>query len=84
MACGAILMACWNAWAFMGHILADMIGEGGAQGLDPAQIPCLRIEGWRCLLFYILKLDHLVSFPAICLFYVGLRRIRLHSQEGRP
>ena len=82
MAWGAVLMACWNLWAFTGHLLAGTITRGSPSPFDSGQGGCLRVEGWRCLLLYILKLDHLLSFPAILLFYLGLRRMGRREGGG--
>ncbi len=82
IAMGAFVLALWNVWAFAGHVLDGIILERGDLYLDQDQVPCLRIQSWENLLFYLLKLDHLLYLPAIWLFYVGLRRLRLYDASG--
>jgi len=74
---GAWLLALWNVWAFSGHFLRLHIPEssviwpaGHGQG-----IPLLRWASWREVLYYFLKMDHILTVPAILCFYIGLRGI---------
>ena len=79
---GAVILACWNVWAFAGHVMEGMVGYGSYMGIDSGQIPCIKVTDWKGVIFYLLKLDHLLYFPAIYLFYVGLRRLRTRGDEG--
>lgn len=79
MAIGALMLACWNGWAFVAHFLEEAIplanfqlnGKGVKVGLwmnSPIE--------W---FYYLFKMDHLVSIPALLFIYLALRRMNGHS-----
>ncbi len=75
MALGALILAFWNLWAFIAHVLADHIPAGdfitNKQG----------VRMWIALhtpvdwFYYIFKMDHLICVPAILCIYLALRRM---------
>lgn len=84
-----ILMACWNALAFVGHIAGLY--------LDPRAL--LQTNGYlqtlllspmtlNKYLYFITKLDHLIYVPALFFLFLGLRSfylsvVKTTSEEGR-
>jgi hypothetical protein len=75
MSIGAILFALWNGWAFLGHILNELIpqtdfsrGSTGLQSLLDLHAP---ID----VLYYLFKMDHLLCVPALVFIYIALKRM---------
>ncbi len=75
MALGALLLAFWNVWAFIAHILATRIPASdfitNAQGVKRWVVLHTPID----ILYYIFKMDHLLCVPAILYIYLSLRRM---------
>jgi hypothetical protein len=71
-----LLFALWNAVAFAGHCLEEVmpvpvfVGGGNPWSRVLADAP-----QWKALLFYMCKLDHLLAVPAMFLFLQGLRAL---------
>lgn len=69
-----LLFALWNAVAFLGHCLEEILPSpafaGGPNPWDRVLVPA---PAWQALLFYACKLDHLVAVPAMLFFFLGLR-----------
>ncbi len=71
-----LLFALWNAVAFVGHCLEEVmpvpvfVGGGNPWSRVLADAP-----QWEALLFYMCKLDHLLAVPAMFLFLQGLRAL---------
>ncbi len=71
---GAILLIVWNIWAFYGHILEVFI--------TPEQIvlpesgermpPYFYATDWQDIIYYILKMDHIICVPAVACFLAGI------------
>lgn len=78
---GAWLLASWNLWAFSGHVLELYIPEDSITVLPPASTPSVLLKSWKELLYYMLKMDHLLSIPAALCFYLGLRTMAQESED---
>ena len=76
---GAWLLALWNIWAFTGHLVELLVPPDHIQlvGHDPIQV--LAVASWKEMAFFFLKMDHLLSVPAIFCFYQGLKTILKES-----
>lgn len=73
LARGAILFILWNIWAFVGHLSPFALPESSFI-MEPGQItPSLLVTSWHEVLYYLLKMDHLLCVPALLFFYAGLR-----------
>jgi hypothetical protein len=72
---GALLLGLWNAWAFIGHFIALAVPESSILTLEGEIVPSLRIASWRETAYYVFKMDHLLSVPAVVFFYLGLREM---------
>ena len=70
---GAWLLALWNIWAFSGHFIELAIPPEHVTEVAGNHVPALVIASWKEITFFILKMDHLLSVPAIFCFYTGLR-----------
>jgi len=75
IAWAAWLMALWNVWAMGGHLVELAIDPGVLLRSDAHEIPDLLLAGWKEKLYYLLKMDHLVSLPALVFLYRGLSGI---------
>lgn len=73
---GTWLLMLWSAATMVGHILDLHIGEDALFLPPGAYIPLLRLNGWLEVLYFLLKLDHLLAVPAMFLFYRGLKLLR--------
>ena len=75
MAIGAILLACWNAWAIIAHIVAKNISAGhfllNEHGIRTALVMDTPVTWF----YYLLKMDHLICVPALLLIYLALRKM---------
>ncbi len=75
MSVGALLFALWNGWALAGHFLTlyvapqDFIRD--SHGMKSALI----LQEPMNVLYYILKMDHLICLPALILIYLALKRM---------
>ncbi len=73
---GTWLLMLWSAATMVGHFLDLHIDEDSFFLPPGADIPLLRLTGWKEALYYILRLDHLIAVPAMFLFYRGLKLLR--------
>jgi hypothetical protein len=75
MALGAFLLAGWNGWAFIAHILDIQIPSIdfllNEQGIKMGLILRTPVD-W---LYYLFKMDHLICVPALLCIYLSLRRM---------
>jgi hypothetical protein len=76
MAWGAWFFGAWNIWAFVGHFITLTIPDNHVVVLEGDLVPSLLMASWKELAYYVLRMDHLLSLPAIILFYLGIRTIR--------
>lgn len=72
---GALMISLWNIWAFTGHIITLIVSPGSTLTIPGGGIPFLRMNSWREFAYYFLKMDHLLSLPAVMFFYLGLREM---------
>ncbi|KUG27873.1 hypothetical protein ASZ90_002265 [hydrocarbon metagenome] len=69
-----LLFALWNAVAFLGHSLEEILPSPAfVGGPNPWDRVLVAAPAWQALLFYACKLDHLVAVPAMLFFFLGLR-----------
>jgi hypothetical protein len=80
-AAGGILLIAWNIWAFTGHFVTLLIAEENFILPEGSMVPMLRITSWKEICYYILKMDHLLSVPALVCFYFGLKNILVMSSR---
>ncbi|HHD56190.1 MAG TPA: hypothetical protein ENK89_00735 [Desulfobulbaceae bacterium] len=75
MTLGAFLLACWNGWAFIAHILDIRVPSIdfllNEQGIKMGLILRTPVD-W---LYYLFKMDHLICVPALLCIYLSLRRM---------
>jgi len=72
MAAGSLLLALWNGWAFVAHILNRTVPADHFL-VSPAGVRTgLEISTPVDALFYLFKMDHLLSVPALVLIYLAL------------
>ena len=79
---GAFLLAVWSIWAFIGHMAEIMTPESSFVTLPGHSVPFLQVESWREVLFYIIKMDHLICLPALLFFYAGLKKLLSEFSEN--
>ncbi len=75
MVAGALLLACWNIWAFCGHLVELFIPleHFTHRGPGPRGTPSLFIATWKEAVYYMLKMDHLLCVPSLICFYLGIQ-----------
>jgi hypothetical protein len=71
---GAMVLACWNLWAFSGHQLEMLVSRSNLR-VALGQPPTLLLDSWVTLLYYVYKMDHCILVPAMILFYLGMRHL---------
>jgi hypothetical protein len=73
----ALLFILWSLDAFTAHLLDEQLGIVQLQQLGGCEIQLdTKGVGSRFgMLYYWVKLDHLLCVPAIVFFYLGLRRL---------
>jgi hypothetical protein len=76
MAWGAWFFGAWNIWAFVGHFITLTIPDRNVLVLEGDLVPSLLMATWKEVTYYVLRMDHLLSLPAIILFYLGIRALR--------
>jgi hypothetical protein len=77
---GALLLALWNLWAFTGHFVELHVPQNHIQLINDDLVPVLAIASWKEMAFFFLKMDHLLSVPAIFCFYKGLKSLLKESR----
>lgn len=70
---GALLISLWNLWAFIGHFVSLTVPESSILTREDEIVPYLHMVSWRETAFFVLKMDHVLSLPAVICFYLGLR-----------
>lgn len=69
-----LLMICWNVIAFIGHLAGDYLDPQALLQTDCyLQTRLLSPFTFHKCLYFITKLDHLVSVPALFFLYLGLQ-----------
>lgn len=80
-----LLFILWNTVAMAGHYVEELIPRASLAG-DPDWTQRIRLSANRWVpVFYVLKLDHLVSVPAMICLFLGIRRLYKDTiaQESR-
>ncbi len=75
MALGALILAAWNVWAFIAHLLATHIPAGDFISNKQGVRMWVTLHSPVDWLYYIFKMDHLICVPAILCIYLALRRM---------
>lgn len=71
----ALLFACWNADTFLVHQYRDVLDPHAFSG-DLFGLSCnFHVQSVTDLLYYLGTFDHILSFPAILLFFIGIREL---------
>lgn len=82
MAVGALLLALWNGWAFIAHVLSHLVPPGdfltGVTGYRSRIIMRSAID-W---LYYLFKMDHLVTVPALALILAALTGMNREKERN--
>ena len=73
----AICLILWNIDAFLAHLMDEQLLLVDVQRVGNWQIRINSVTTRSDLawIYYLLKLDHLLCVPAMCFFYVGLKRL---------
>ena len=78
----ALLFAFWNLDTFFVHVYQEILNphvfEGELLGLSRT----IRLRTLPDLLFYVCRLDHMLSLPALLFLFLGIRAL-LKKQEER-
>jgi hypothetical protein len=78
---GALLFILWSIDTFTVHLLDEQVQLVQILRIDFWNLKIVTAEGldWLGLLYYLMKLDHLLCVPALLFLFNGLRR--LHQQS---
>lgn len=76
---GALLLTLWNIWAFFGHIVDIMGPHVHVTNTPSGTKSTLILKSCLDYCYFILKLDHVISVPALLLLYLGLKAIQKES-----
>lgn len=73
----AICLILWNIDAFLAHLMDEQLLLVDVQRIGNWQIKIDSSTTRSDLswIYYVLKLDHLLCVPAMCFFFVGLKRL---------
>lgn len=73
----ALFFTLWNANAFLVHFLDEQINAIRLEHLDgwKIHISAAGDRTWLALLYYLIKLDHLLCVPAMVCLWLGLRHM---------
>ena len=82
MEAGAWLLALWNLWAFGGHFIEVLVTDETLLRPPGQLAPQLVMRSWREVVYFIVKMDHLLTVPAIFCFYFGMRGILQDTARG--
>lgn len=72
-----ICLILWNIDAFLAHLMDEqlLLVEIQRVGIWYVNIDSATNRSDLIWIYYLLKLDHLLCVPAMCFFYVGLKRL---------
>ncbi len=83
MTAGALLLALWNGWAFIAHVLSHLVPAGdfltGVTGYRSRIIMRSTLD-W---LYYLFKMDHLVTVPALALILAALTGMNREKEQEK-
>ncbi|MFH1982655.1 MAG: hypothetical protein ABIL58_12500 [Pseudomonadota bacterium] len=79
----ALLLILWNLDAMVAHFLDEQVRLLTVTQVDTWHIRIDALPGYESLgsWYYMAKLDHLISVPALLLLYLGLRRLTADIQR---
>jgi hypothetical protein len=83
----ALFFIAWNMDAMASHWLQEQSGLIEVRNIAPLQMQIITADNWHWLseVYYLTKLDHLLSVPALVFLFLGFRRllhIGFHPAEG--
>jgi hypothetical protein len=80
-----VLLILWNIVAIVGHFVEELVPRRNLTGEPDWTQRIMLGSGPLIPLYYVLKLDHLVSVPAIILLYLGMRKLyeKALKDDGR-
>lgn len=82
---GLWLLAFWNVWAFIGHIITLYIPQGHMMTRDTDMAPVLIVNSFMDVIYYVLKMDHLICVPAVIFLFIGIKSMLLnHKPKNMP
>ncbi len=76
----AIFFMLWTVDAFIAHFMDEQYGFIRLSQAGPWHIRILAPDLATAVLYYIVKLDHLLCVPAMLFLYLGLRRLNKNSR----
>ena len=81
----ALFFILWNLDAFIVHLLEEQVNVLSISRFGRWQIAIETEPQWTWLgvLYYLVKLDHLLCVPAVIFLYMGLRRL-INETPQRP
>jgi hypothetical protein len=81
-----VLLIIWNLYAFVGHFVEELVPRRRFVGPLDWNQRILVGTGPLIPIFCVLRLDHLISVPAIILLYLGMRNLYKNAlkEDGRP
>jgi hypothetical protein len=81
----AVFFILWNANAFTVHFLAEQVDFLKVSAVDQWHITISVAGGSKgmALLYYILKLDHLLCVPAMVCLYLGLKSLLKDTENTK-
>ncbi|MBR9984985.1 MAG: hypothetical protein KFF68_03665 [Desulfosarcina sp.] len=82
----ALFFILWNADAFLVHLLDEQMLAVTVTQVRPWHVRLDAAGGreWVALLYYMVKLDHLLCVPAMACLMLGLRHMLQESHRSRP
>jgi lipid-A-disaccharide synthase-like uncharacterized protein len=69
-----ILLILWNADAIVGHWVEERVASDAVIG-EPDWTQRIILDSTMTRLYYMLKLDHIVSVPALICLFLGIRSL---------
>lgn len=79
-----LLLILWNTDAVLGHWVEERVASEAVIG-EPDWTQRIVMDSMMTQLYYVLKLDHLVSVPALACLCLGIRSLYKSAlkEEGR-
>ena len=79
----ALLFACWNADTFLVHQYREVLNPQAVSGNISGFAWTFHVHSVPELLYYLGTFDHILSFSALLLFFIGIREL-IQVQRERP
>jgi hypothetical protein len=77
------LLMLWNIDAIAGHELELWLSENRLVGVVSTKVGLGNPNLWLPYIYFFLKLDHLLSVPALILLFLGLRKLSANLSKER-